>query len=60
MELRTSVILFQRYVIERMEKITILCEQNNTCTNRISQTMLTFFNPTLKIGSNKENLKRMN
>jgi len=39
---------FQRYVIERMEKITVLCEQNNACTNRILQTTLTFFNSTLK------------
>jgi len=39
---------FQKYVIERMEKITILCEQNNACTNRLLQTMMTSLNPTSK------------
>lgn len=43
-----SQLQFQRYVVRQMEKLTILCEQNNACTNRLLQTMMTSLNPTLK------------
>lgn len=39
---------FQKYVVERMEKITILSEQNNACISRLLQTMSTFLSPTSK------------
>lgn len=39
---------FQKYVVERLEKITILTEQNNVCINRLLQSMSTLINPTSK------------
>lgn len=50
---------FQRYVIERMEKLTVLSEQNNACISRLLQTMSTFLNPISKPdGLPKLRLKR--
>lgn len=34
--------------MERLEKITILTEQNNVCINRLLQSMSTLINPTSK------------
>lgn len=39
---------FQKYVVERLEKITILSEQSNVCISRLLQSMSTLINPTSK------------
>ncbi|XP_036144454.1 uncharacterized protein LOC118646192 [Monomorium pharaonis] len=39
---------FQKYIVERIEKIMVLSEQNNACISRLLQTMSTFLNSTSK------------